>query len=851
MAEEMAAHIEQCTQANIAAGMSAGDARFAAQRQFGGVDQLKEHAREQRGVRWLENFQRDLRFAFRQLAKSPGFTAVAVLSLGLGVGACTTLFSLINRILIQPLQYSEPEQLVQLWESGRPGNSSNVTGGVAKIWQDEVTTLQGAAVMNLANRTHANLTGQARAARLRGLQVSSNYLRVLRLNPILGRDFLPEEGEKGRSDVVILSHAAWQTHFAGNPQLTGQTIQLGDTPRTVIGILPAAPRLFIEADFLTPFAYGEAGWTRSSENNSNFGVVARLKSSATIEQLRAEMSALSERIRSQFSVPKPEWGALVVPLHEQLTGNMRPQLLLLFGATTCVLLIACANVAGLLLARAVSRQKEMALRLALGAGRWAIIRQLLTENLLLALAGGAAGVVFAFWGVAAFERWRPADFAPDLTVSIDGGALIFAVVISLATGLAAGLAPAWQLARTHFGELKSGSRSSAGGAHLGARGALIVGQIALSLVLLVSAGLLLRSLVRIQSAPLGFDPRGVLVADLTLDSSAARNGSQRALHLERIVQRVAAVPGVESVGTAGSLPLEGGDLNNSIAADGVPNAPRVSTSFDFITGDYFKALGIPLLAGRVFAETDNRANAPRTIIVSAPLAAQLFPGENAIGRGVQILGKRFEIVGIAGQVLSRGAQGGEPRQVYLPEAFAFWFNRSLVVRSALPPASLAKSVEAAVLSVAPDQPLAHVRTYDQIVQQTEATRQLVLGLLAWFAASALLLAAVGLYGIIAFSVDRRTHELGIRTALGASRKNIFLLVIGSAFKLTAAGIVLGLVGGYFVSRLLVSFLFGVSSTDPLTLLGVTLLLAAVAFIACLLPARRAMKIEPMIALRTE
>jgi putative ABC transport system permease protein len=844
---EIEAHLQLETEQLKEQGLSEEEARMAARRAFGNVIQAQERFYDSgRWVGW-DRLARDLRFGLRMLWKNPGFTAVAVLTFALGIGANTAMFSIVNRILLRPLPYAEPERLIQLWENphGDVTSRNTVAGGVVKGWQDQSTTLEGIAAIRTFS---ANLTRAERPVRLSGLQVSSNYLRLLRLNPLYGRDFHVEEGQAGRSDVVILSHAAWQNYFGGSIQLIGGTIQLGNRPTTVIGILSPAARLTHEVDFLLPFAYGTPGWNRAFAGHW-LQVIGRLQPTATIAQVRGEMAVITERQRGDYPAFKKNWGVTVVPLHEQVTGEVRPQLLLLFGATACVLLIACANVAGLLLARGISRGKEMALRLALGASRWSVSRQLLTENLLLAATGGVIGMLLALWSVDVFEHGRPPAFAPGLPISLDERALAFAVAVSLVTGLAAGLVPAWRLALTHFDELKSGCRSSQAGAHAGVRGTLIVGQIALSLILLIGAGLLLRSLMRLQSVPLGFEPSGVLIADLTLDPNAFRDAGKRVRYLDELFRRVELLPGVESAGIAPYLPLQG-SYTERVMAEGSTN-PEPLTCINFVTGDYMETMQIPVLAGRLFTESDNRPNAPRTMLINAHLAAQLFAAENPIGRRVRLLGQSYEVVGLTGDVLVWGVERGVLPLVYLPEAFSGGFNSSLVVRTKLPPLSLAKSVQAAILAVAPDQPVSNLRTYDYVMAQMAFARRLMLGLLSLFAAIALTLAAVGLYGIIAFSVDRRTHELGIRRALGASRKHIVALVISGGLKLTAAGIAVGLVGGCLLTRFIASYLFGVTATDPLTLVGTTLLLVTTALLACWLPARRATKVDPMEALRME
>jgi predicted permease len=479
---------------------------------------------------------------------------------------------------------------------------------------------------------------------------------------------------------------------------------------------------------------------------------------------------------------------------------------------------------------------------------------LLAENLLLALLGGGLGVLLARWSIGAFERLRPTDLAPGLPVSLDSRALAFALAASLLAGVAAGLVPAWRLARTRLDELKVGQRSSGAGLHAGLRGVLIVGQIALSLMLLLGAGLLFRTLVRLQAVPLGFDPSGMLLADLTLDANSLSDAARRVPRLEEIIRRVETLPGVDAVGIACNLPMQSA-YTETVRAERAAE-PQILVDVDFITGRYLETMRVPLVKGRRFAADDNRPGAPRTMLVSAHLAAQLFGTEEPIGSRIRLLGQNYEVVGVTGDVAWRGAEWGAFPVVYLPEARADEFTyrgsqSSLVVRTQLPPLALAKSVQNAVLAATPDQPVSSVRTYDQVLVQMAFARRLLFGLLSLFAAIALALAAIGLYGIIAFSVERRTHELGIRSALGASRRQLSLLVLSGGVRLTAAGIVLGLLAAYFFTRFVASFLFGVTATDPLTLVGTTLILLAITLLACWLPARRAGRVDPIVALRAE
>jgi len=793
----------------------------------------------------------DLRFALRQLRKAPGFTAIAILTLALGIGACTAMFSIVNGVVLRPLPYAEPAQLIQLWEDSEGDGSGHnaIAGGVLKVWQDQCRSLEGVAGIF---GTSYNLTGTERPVRLDGLQVSSNYLHLLRLQPVQGRDFLPDEGQAGQDDVVILSHGAWQRYFAGSHTAIGRTVQMGGLSRTIIGVLSPDARLTKRADFLIPFACGSTDWSRSFSGHK-LSAIGRIKQGVTLEQAKQEMAAITEQQRrTNYPAWKKKWGVLLVPLHDEVTGAVRPQLMLLLGATVCVLLIACANVAGLLLTKGISRQKEISLRLTLGASRWSVARLLLQESLLLSLCGGLLGVLFAHWGVATFELWRPDDLASGLAVEIDNHALVFAVIVSMAAGLFSGLAPVLRFARARFDLLKSGNHVSETGAHANTKGILIVGQIALSLILLIGAGLLLRSLQHMQSVSLGFDPSGVLIADLSLAPSAFGKAETRAAYLERIARRVEALPGVDCVGIACHLPLQG-SYTESVSAD---NSAAPTTIVNFISGRYTEAMHIPLLQGRLFTENDNRSGASPMMVINAHLAKRLFADQNPLGQQVRLLNQSYEVIGVTGDVLAWGVEQGAVPLAYLPEAqstrFPFrGFNSSLVVRTKQAPLSLAKTVQAAVLAEAPDQPVSNVRSYEDVLVQIAFTRRLMLGLLSLFATVALGLAALGLYGIIAFSVERRTLELGIRSALGATRQDLFGLVIKGGLKLTAAGICVGLVGGYFLTRFVKSYLYGVAANDPVTLAGVTLLLLSAAFLACWLPARRAARINPMAALHAE
>jgi predicted permease len=789
----------------------------------------------------------DLRLSIRRLLQDGGFATVAVLILALGIGATTATFSIVNRVVLQPLPYPNADRLVQIFEDYKgDGTGQNaVSGGVAHAWQEQSAALEG---MATTNRISANLTGEAKPERLDGLQVSTNYLHVLGLAPSRGRDFLADEGDAGRSDSAVLTYSAWRRYFGGRTDLVGQTVRLSNNPTTIVGILPPDARLTENVDFLTPFAYGRNGWSTAFAGH-NLSVIGRLKAPVTVAALKSEMAVITSRIRSNFPDFKRNWGVTVAPLHEQVTGNIRSQLILLFGATACVLFIACLNVAGLLLARAIKRQREMALRLALGASSLSITRQVLIENVLLSLTGGFIGLLASVWCIDLFRQWRPPEFAPGVPVYVDWKALAFVLSVSILSGLVSGCVPAWRLARSGFDHLKSGGRASTEGTHSGARGILIVGQIALSLILLVGAGLLLKSLLRFQAVPLGFEPRGVLAADLTLDSDSFRDSAKRSSYLERIVQSVKSVPGVESAGLSTYLPVQGWDTEYASAEGSA--APPLIASVNFILDGYLSTMRIPIIKGRPLEAADNRPNAAPTLLVNETLVSQLFPGLDPIGRRISFFGRSYEVVGVTGNVRVRGAENDALPEIYLPESSAFGFDRSLVVRTTLPPLSLSKAVQAAILGAAPDQPVSNTRSYEHIMGQQAFTRRLMLDMVGFFGLAAVALAAIGLYGVMAFSVNSRVRELGIRNALGASRPKIFMLVFSGGLRLTAAGVFLGLFGAYFLNHLMLHLLFGANAIDPYLFGCVALLLFGVALVACFFPSRRATKVDPMVALRAE
>jgi predicted permease len=850
MAEEMRAHLDMQTEVNTTRGMSPEEARYAARREFGGLEQIKEQARDQRGWVWIEQLQQDLRFAFRQLRRNPGFALVAILTLAVGTGANTAIFSLVNSLVLKPLAYEEPGQLVQVWESPRGTGRNPISPGVFLDWQSQATTFESLAAYRSID---LNLTGAGEPERISGLRVTADGLRVLRARPLLGRIFAANEDQAGNERVVVLTYELWQRRFGGDPALIGRTIQLNDAPYTVIGILPAGFLPRATQEFVVPQVFPPA-W-REIRASHFLNVMGRVKSGVSLEQAGTELAAISARAATQyFPKWKKDWTATVVPMHEQLSGDLKPALLILLAAVVVVLLVACANVANLLLAKASARRPEIAVRAALGASRGRVIRQLLAESVLLSFLGAVLGLAIAVWSVAGLRHLVGAmNFARAHEIAIDGRVLGATLLVALVTGIVFGLAPALQASRFSLTDaLKDASRGlSAGGGRV--RQVLIVGEVALALVLLVGAGLLLNSFHRLISMPPGFAPEQALTMQLSLPDKKYPGNAQRLAFFTQMIARIEALPGVDSASVSSTVPLASGFPDNFFRVDGRKDHPDpgYAADYDYGTSHVFRALGIPLRLGRTFTDADATV---RVAIVNEEFVRRVFPGENPLGRRISMgtETQTWEIVGVVGDVRGRGLAQSVRAMVYRPQSpTEASSNSHLVVRAAGSPRHLAESVRQAILTVDSSQPVARVRTLEEVVSGSVADRRLTLGLLAGFAGTALALAAIGLYGVIAYSVAQRTREIGIRVALGASRRDVFGLVLGEGMRLVLLGLLIGLGAAFGLTRLLEKMLYQVKPTDPQTFAVVSLVLLAAALFASWLPARRAARIEPMAALRTE
>ena len=805
-----------------------------------------------------EMFQ-DLRYGTRMLLKHPGFTSIAVLTLALGIGANTAIFSVINAVLLRPLPYPEADRLVMVghsWGDDSPGEISSLN---YRDCRDQNLAFDSTA---LILRWGTNLTGQDRPEFLTGLQVSAGFFATLKVQPLIGRTFLPEEDEPGHDQVVVLSYGLWQRRFGGDPQILGRNITLDDKSHVVVGILPASFRFFPggKVEIIKPGAPPPAMSKHYHRNWETFYMIARLKADTSFDQAQADMRAVAEQIRRQnpgWYPPESQWGLAARPLQEDLFGKLQRPLFLLWSAVGLVLLIACANVANLSLARAASRRRELSIRLAVGAARFRLVRQLLTEGVLLSLIGGGLGCFLALWGIPALVALDPTKVFQALEVKADGNVLWFTLGVSLLTGLICGIFPAIRYSKANLATaMKEGGRSAGETFRLrNPKSILVIAEVALSLLLLIGAGLLLRSFGNVLRVNPGFEPKGLLTFYISLPEFRYKTNAQINGFYQQAFSNIKAIPGVEDVGSTDSPPLTRSTSRNIFTIEGqdIGPAQRPSGTVSSVTPDYFQAMKIPLLAGRPFTEGDT-IGAPGVVIIDDLLAQRYFAGQNPLGQRMSI-GKADwrEIVGVVGHIKHDGLDEGQgDMQYYYPTFQGDKDNgAAVVIRCQSDPLTLLSAVHDAIQNIDKDQPIFGVTTMAQNLKDITAQRRFVVLLLSVFAGSALALAAIGLYGIIAYSVSRRTHEIGIRMALGAQAADVVRLIIGQGLKLILVGVALGLAGAVVLTRLLADWLFGVSPTDPATFVVISLLLVGVALLASYLPAQRAMKVDPAVALRHE
>jgi putative ABC transport system permease protein len=808
----------------------------------------------------MANVWQDLRYAFRLLAKSPGFTVLAVITLGLGIGANTAIFTVVNAVLLRPLEFRDPSRLVIAAEkSNFPTISTSYQNYVD--WRDQSHSFESLEATRGATIT---LTGDGEPERLNVRMATAPIFPLLGVNAVLGRTFLAEEDRAGGAPVVLLSHGLWQRRFGGSRGVIGKPVTLDSQPYTVVGVLPSGFELLQPADVFLPFS----PWAKSLPDDRNWHpgiiVIGRLKEGVSREQARTEMVAITKRLEEQYPLYNTGTSADVVGLQEQLVKNVRPALLLLLGAVAAVLLIACVNIANLLLARAASRGREVAIRTSLGASRWRVTRQLLTESILLSLGGGIFGLLLANAALGPLLKLSATTLPAVFTVGLDRWVLVFTLGVALLTGLLFGIVPALSTAKLDLREtLNEGSRgSTAGPGQHRIRGALVATEIALAMLLLVGAGLLLRSFSRLQDVPPGFQADHLFVADIPLSQTAYAKPEQRYEFFDRLVERARSLPGVRSAGAASFLPVSGGGsvIHFNIVGK-PPKSPHdfIAAGYRAVTPKYFETLGMPLEQGRFFTAADND-KAPAVVVINATMARTFFPGENPLGKHLQ-LGATFEpdvpameVVGVVGDV--RQGLGVDPQtEMYLPyrqaDKLLPVFQLSMVLRTAADPLLQASALRSALAEIDPNQPLVKVRTMEENMAATVAQPRFRTWLIGIFAAVALVLAGVGVYGVMSYTVTQRTNEIGIRVALGAQPEDVFRIVVGEGLRLALLGVGAGIVAALALTRLLQSFLFGISAYDPLTFGGVALLLTLVALAACFFPAHRATLVDPMIALRYE
>jgi putative ABC transport system permease protein len=807
----------------------------------------------------MHTLWQDIRFSVRMLVKNWSVTAIIVVVLALGIGANAAIFSVVNAALLRPLPYTDPDKLVRLTEDSPNVPQMSISYPNFLDWREQNKVFSGIAAMQFRS---LNLTGKDEPERLAGRAVSAELFDVLGVKPAMGRSFAPEEDRPGANPVCIISNGLWQRRFASDPDLVNKQITLSDASYTVIGVLPTGYAFGTPTDVFVPIGL-HADEMKERSSHPGIYAVARLKPGVTVETARAELVAMAQRISEQYGMKGNS--ATLTPLREVFVGDIRTTLLILLGAVGFVLAIACANVANLLLTRAATRHKEMAIRTALGAGRLRIVRQLLTESILLGLLGGAVGVLVAFWGID-FLRSASTDTLPSTAViKLDGAVLLFTFLVSLITGVVFGLAPALAAAKADLHDtLKEGGRSStAGGRRSWLRSSLVVTEVALSLVLLIGAGLLIKSFVRIVNTDPGFKANNLLTLQLALNAKEG-DGAKVLNFFNELNASIAGLPGVEAAAFSNGIPLgQAADTSFGIVGRPKPEPGKQPQTMLYITSpDYLKAMGIRLVKGRFFTAQDTQ-HSPRVAVIDETFARQQFPDQEALGQRLAGDGKDnpdAEIVGVVGHVKHFGLDAVErvQPQLYLPfnqapndilPALAPRMN--LIVRTTADPLTLTAAVRRQVQALDPNQPVFNVSTMEQTLNESLVTQRLSMTLLGFLASLALVLAAVGIYGVMSYTVTQRSHEIGIRMAIGAQPRDVFKMVIGRGMMLALIGVAFGLVGAFGLTRLMTTMLYGVEPSDPVTFVSIGILLIGVALVACYVPGRRATRVDPLVALRYE
>jgi putative ABC transport system permease protein len=867
--EEMQFHLDRKTEQFIAAGLSPREARHAAFRAMNGIEQHKEHCRDMRKVNWLEDFVQDLRYAARMLRRSPGFTAIVILTLALGIGANTAIFSVVDAILLRPLPFADPGGLVIVWETNSQTASTHNTVSPPNFldWQSQNRVFSE---MSFVTDLGRNLTGNGEPEQVIAQYVSANFFSVLGVNPIIGPGFTPENSQEGKDDVVVLSYDLWKRRFGSDPTIVGKTIDLNGKPQTVVGVAPKNFGFFIKQGTLTgskPQLWSPWALPAELRAHKSVGrfmtVVARLRPGVTPKQAQADLSAIASRLERLYPDYDGHWGVNVLSLRQQITGELRPAVLLLLGAVTFVLLVACANISSLLLARAAGREREIGIRTAIGASRWRMARQLLTESVLLAVLGGAIGAALAVWGTNLVLAASPANLLDMKTAPVDWRVLAFACGITLIAGLLFGFLPSYISARGAIAQaLKEGGRGASTG-HRGRalRNILVVGQIGLALVLLVGSGLLIRSFAHLIAVDPGFDAKNLLTFSVTLPNARYGTNAARIAFFRQFLEHVRNLPGVRSVSMDSFPPLSGLGAATSVRLTTQPSravADLPVAAVRIVGPDYFATMGIRLRAGRTFNDRE-LAEMRHVAVVNQAFADQYLPGINPLGQPMVVHMKSkeenetapSEIIGVVGDVRLMGLDTPAQPTVYWPHPELAMSRMSILVRASNDPTPLVSAVRGELRQLDRDQPMANVATMEQLVSDSYSRSRFTMTVLAIFAAVALLLAAVGIYGVISYTVAQRTKEIGVRMAMGAQSRDVLRLILGQGSRLIFLGVVFGVTSALMATRLMTSLLYSTNATDPATFVEVILLLTLVALFACYVPARRAMRVDPLVALRNE
>jgi predicted permease len=854
--QEVRSHLEMLTGENIRAGMSPEEAKRGARIELGGIEQVKEQVREERMGNWLQSVISDCRYGLRQLRKNPGFTAVAVLTLALGIGANTAIFSVVNSVLLQPLPFPNAHRLVRAFGKSPITDSADVSPAdfldyraQNHLFDHFEGLIDGNPIFNLA--------GYDKPTQVKGAVVTAGFFDALGIQPLLGRTFVAADEGASHPQVVVLSHRLWQEQFGSDAGVIGKSVDLDGSRMTIVGVLGKDVPLFSDGDVWIPAPFEVTGMR--SRPSRFLRVIGVLKAETNLSQAQAELDMIATHLAQQYPDSNTGWSIRLVPLQTVLVGYLRPALLILLGSVTLVLLIACANVASLLLARNSSRTREIAIRRALGAGQLRLVRQMLTESVLLALAGGAAGLALANWGLQLLIRLGPGNLPRLNELSLNGTVLVFTGGIAVLTGILCGLGPALQAGhRDSAQNLKEGSATGQSKSKHRVHNVLVIAEVALSLVVLIASGLLLNSLWRLTHVDPGFDPSNIVTAQISVTTPALSAESQRLAFLDKLDERIVTLPGVVSVGFVSEMPLSGQANDTYVTiAEHPPVGPaeRLDADLRIVAGSYFQAMRIPLLQGREFSIRD-ADHSPLVVIINEPFAKQYFPGENPIGKHLNIYEGRpefvtREIVGVVGGIKHFALQEPLRPEMFLPYRQFPALRMNIVLRGSRNPLALASAIRTTVSSIDPDETTSSFRTLGEIVSTSAAGDRFSAFLLGAFGCIALLLTVVGIFGVLSYLVAQRTREIGLRMALGAQQDNILAMVIGHGMVLVLVGLTLGLVGAYAVTRLMSSLLFEVKPTDPATFFAVSAVLATAGYLACYLPARRATRVDPIIALRYE